>query len=1049
MACTAFILVCITSLEGFSQTAFTSPVLVNTTGPSSSYNAVVASPESINTSTCGNEAGVTWAHNFAGTSNRRLNGFTITSTAYYVNNYGALSVVMRRNNNSGGINTAVATCPSPAIPWNDRQIAFFEGTVNTTTNVASLVNSFPSTTLPGTTAYNSMLDMQQVFSRGFVNSGADNIFNNLSGTGAGYNANANNIERMDVFVSGGIPITAGNINRAGIVLACRGTATGPNDDPFVLSAIKGLSGGGNVGGGTDYVYDDLLRFDATWANRQVNSSGATAVPAASKVTLLSNVNTVVLRRMDTDGTINDQLTSTDYLTASSIAPTQNIIGMFFTFADLGLTVGETFYGYSISANDVTATNTQQFNSFQNSTYFPLVTPPSSGGVDLTGFPGIFGAFDIDDDDDGLPDYLEANLPLAFGDHDADGRPNWCDPQYPGYIDNNGDGMNDNFDPSADSNNNGIPNYADPTFAGFIDVNANGVNDNFDWDGDGISNHLDKDSDNDGIPDVVESFGVDADGDGKIDNYSDTDVDGLSQNVDANNTGVISSGNGLGAVDTDADGIPNYFDLDSDSDGIPDAVEVYGTDANNDGVLDGYSSSDGDGYSDAVDGDVGNDGIVENAAGALLRSGTDVNNDGRSDVVLFKNMDADNRPNPYELDSDGDGLADIIEAGLPDSDANGRSDGTVNAKGWSTAVSLMVTFSLPNTDGTGKANAYDIDADDDGIPDNVESMATAAYASPAGADTDGDGIDNAYDNIAGYGGRGVNPVNTDGDLNPDYTDLDTDGDGTSDIIEGNDLNLNRAQDDNVTLTGTDTDEDGLDNRFDNNNSSSEGTSAYMGNAGVFTGDATPGSITTVQQSYTIYYDRDWRTVAFVLNIDFIDFKVVLQGKMSRLNWTVLNTTSVNHYLVERSPDLINFTAVDTTLGHQLLNAMDHYEAFDDVSAVHSPFVYYRLVAISPDGKRKSSSIIKVNLRNTGDVVLKIAPVPANRMANISVQSKYSGLANLSFKDIYGRPVRMLTKNIQQGNNTFTIDGLETFSNGVYFVHMELNGVVSSFRFIIAH
>ncbi|GAA4964290.1 hypothetical protein GCM10023315_11370 [Algibacter aquimarinus] len=39
-------------------------------------------------------------------------------------------------------------------------------------------------------------------------------------------------------------------------------------------------------------------------------------------------------------------------------------------------------------------------------------------------------------------------------------------------------------------------------------------------------------------------------------------------------------------DTDKDGIPNHFDLDSDNDGCNDAIESGGIDANNDGILDG-------------------------------------------------------------------------------------------------------------------------------------------------------------------------------------------------------------------------------------------------------------------------------------------------------------------------------------------------------------------------------------------------------------------------------------------------------------------------------
>ncbi|HMU58903.1 MAG TPA: hypothetical protein PKD42_11580, partial [Chitinophagaceae bacterium] len=133
--------------------------------------------------------------------------------------------------------------------------------------------------------------------------------------------------------------------------------------------------------------------------------------------------------------------------------------------------------------------------------------------------------DIDDDDDGIPDTVESGGVDPLDDDDLDNILNFRDTNYPGFVDTNGDGVNDNFD----------------------------------WDLDGVINELDLDSDNDGIPDVVEAGGVDTNGDGKIDNYTDTDFDGFSQNVDANTSGKDLSGNGLAVPDLDGDGVPNYFD----------------------------------------------------------------------------------------------------------------------------------------------------------------------------------------------------------------------------------------------------------------------------------------------------------------------------------------------------------------------------------------------------------------------------------------------------------------------------------------------------------
>ena len=76
------------------------------------------------------------------------------------------------------------------------------------------------------------------------------------------------------------------------------------------------------------------------------------------------------------------------------------------------------------------------------------------------------------------------------------------------------------------------NYQDTDIG--VDGNMDGVVDGYDFDGDGVPNHLDLDADNDGIYDVEESGGVDADNDGQAD-----DTDGDS----SNDNGVPNSANG--------------------------------------------------------------------------------------------------------------------------------------------------------------------------------------------------------------------------------------------------------------------------------------------------------------------------------------------------------------------------------------------------------------------------------------------------------------------------------------------------------------------------
>lgn len=93
-------------------------------------------------------------------------------------------------------------------------------------------------------------------------------------------------------------------------------------------------------------------------------------------------------------------------------------------------------------------------------------------------------------------------------------------------------------------------------------------------------------------------------------------------------------------------------------------------------------TDGDGIEDALDLDSDNDGIpdlFENANQTITLLNTDNNLDGLDDVfdsfTLNIDTDNDNVPNSIDLDSDNDGIYDLVESGLTVTDAN--NDGIID------------------------------------------------------------------------------------------------------------------------------------------------------------------------------------------------------------------------------------------------------------------------------------------------------------------------------------------------------------------------------------
>ncbi|MCG8330514.1 MAG: hypothetical protein MI974_22645, partial [Chitinophagales bacterium] len=454
----------------------------------------------------------------------------------------------------------------------------------------------------------------------------------------------------------------------------------------------------------------------------------------------------------------------------------------------------------------------------------------------------------------------------------------------------------------------------------------------DTDGDNIANHLDLDSDNDGIPDNIEA-------------QTTAGYIAPSGTYDANGVDNAYSG-GLTPVNTDGTDNPDYLDTDSDNEGANDAtesgninanptyVDVNGSlddpstlpDSDGDGIADFQDDTDDstdtdmDGVADADDLDDDNDGIL------------DVNEGCETQIFYMENAGVDYQPLPgstgtptgsdigtavgtglwtttldIAIDEDNDWMYvlwndfslvryDMTPAGVPtgspvtligpglwttteaiaideDNDriyallnddsvvyfplnASGTPTGSpttvigtslwfdvesigidrstnriyqllfngnlryalLNASGvpvgnttvigagqWGTidAIGIGESNCLADFDGDNVYDHLDLDSDNDGIPDNVEAQTTAGYIAPSGT-YDANGVDNAYSG-------GLTPVNTDGADNPDYLDTDSDNEGADDATESGNINagetyadVNGSLDDPTTLPDTDSD-----------------------------------------------------------------------------------------------------------------------------------------------------------------------------------------------------------------------------------------------------
>lgn len=609
--------------------------------------------------------------------------------------------------------------------------------------------------------YPTDCDMAAVMGSRTINRGVLDLFLNDDASNPS-NQNQKNIERVDFLFQNSVTAPA-SLDDAGFVVIEKSgnnvvklaavTAVDSNGDPSAYGTL--VSVGAN-GSGEDAEY---------WSAADATAFGS------SSFDYLINTHT-------------DNQTSGSLLPVYSSNTTESLYFSFVSLDDLGVTGGAAIHGFSYFASDVSGSNLVDY------TTFPRTTGSASGdeadllggtaglyivdtGADFDG-DGIPDSTDPDDDNDNIIDTVEGDT-----DTDGDGMGNRLD------TDSDGDGILDDVedqDPTdgvTDTDGDGIPDYLD------IDSDNDAILDSVegsgDVDGDGKLNYLDLDSDGDGLSDLYEQgklnvttiAALDTDNDGEIDGTLDFGSNGYQNSLeDVDNAQAVAKYGAPLNSEYASDLIPDFLDQDSDNDGLSDAYEA------------GFADVDGNGVADNGD---------NNPRGVL------------------PNNDNDNRPDYLDVDSDNDGIFDALEAGSRSDNVTLFVDNFVDTNGdgahdAAESSPLTANTSYFDADGDGVPNHLDLDSDNDGISDVIEAN-TGADANTNVKDTDFDGridIEGAadflgtWDAICSFCDAGGSPYpvpDTDSDGTRDFLDNDSDGDTKHDIEEsGNSDDSDDSNDD---------------------------------------------------------------------------------------------------------------------------------------------------------------------------------------------------------------------------------------------------------------
>ncbi len=156
----------------------------------------------------------------------------------------------------------------------------------------------------------------------------------------------------------------------------------------------------------------------------------------------------------------------------------------------------------------------------------------------------------------------------------------------------------------------------------------------------------------------------------------------------------------------------------------------------------------------------------------------------------------------------------------------------------------------------------------------------------------------------------------------------------------------------------------------------------------------------------------------------------------LKWTVENANTIDRYEIERSEDGISFANIQQVAGGGAGGARS-YAIDDNVANITSEIVYYRIKMFDKDGSVSYSKVVSVKLSGITSA-FTVYPNPVLNNLFVNLRHATAGKAIISVLNTNGQRVLWQNENLAAGLNSFSVEGVEKLSKGIYILNISVDG-----------
>jgi hypothetical protein len=174
----------------------------------------------------------------------------------------------------------------------------------------------------------------------------------------------------------------------------------------------------------------------------------------------------------------------------------------------------------------------------------------------------------------------------------------------------------------------------------------------------------------------------------------------------------------------------------------------------------------------------------------------------------------------------------------------------------------------------------------------------------------------------------------------------------------------------------------------------------------------------------------------LPMQLLSFTAQLRNKDGLLNWKTANESNSSHFVVERSVNGKDFTAIGTVQAVGYSRSLQSYHFIDEkVTDLNLTKVYYRLKQVDLDGKTTQSRVIVLLINATQEPYFSVYPNPFSQEILIDLAVNNAENATIQLTDVTGKLVTQQVITLQKGLFQGKITLAETIANGVYLLSVQ--------------